>query len=86
MSTATSARGPVTSSLPSYEPVLLTVVDDRVWLEVHPDPYRRVPSIAGRVETLARAVDGGPSIDWSRVTAVVGSAAGIAIDVTGAEP
>jgi L,D-transpeptidase ErfK/SrfK len=65
-----------------YEPVLLADVDGRVFLEVHPDVYRRAPISLASVR--ARAADRGLAgrIDWTRAARVVALQHGIARDVT----
>jgi len=65
-----------------YEPVLLADVDGRVFLEVHPDVYRRAPISLASVR--ARAADRGLAgrIDWARAARVVALQHGIARDVT----
>ena len=68
-----------------YEPFLLAEVDGRVFLEVHPDVYRRAPVSLAAVR--ARAAAGGliERIDWTQAARVVALHHGIARDVTGAD-
>ena len=65
-----------------YEPVLLADVGGQVFLEVHPDVYRRAPISLASVR--ARAADRGLAgrIDWPRAARVVALHHGIARDVT----
>jgi L,D-transpeptidase ErfK/SrfK len=65
-----------------YEPVLLARAGDRVFLEVHPDPYGlKAPTLA-RVRELAAARGLTEQIDWAAAARVVGARHGIARDVT----
>lgn len=67
-----------------YQPVLLTTDNGRVWLEVHPDPYRRAS--AARAATVSEAERLGITrIDWKKATLVILQARGIAVDVTAQE-
>ena len=66
-----------------YEPTLLTVHDDTVYLEVHRDVYRRVaaePRASAR--TLASAAGVSERIDWTIADTVASRREGIARDVT----
>jgi L,D-transpeptidase ErfK/SrfK len=70
-----------------YEPVLLAVVGDAIYLEVHRDVYRRSgagPSAVAR--TLAAAADVSERIDWGAADAVAAAADGIARRVTASHP
>jgi L,D-transpeptidase ErfK/SrfK len=65
-----------------YEPVLVAYDGTDVYLEVHPDPYRRVPDALGRaLELLDRAGLRGIS-DLAEVARVVHDAEGLAVPVT----
>lgn len=66
-----------------YEPVLATVTPDgRLYLEVNPDAYRRVPNMFDlALDVIARA-GGVPLADLSRVRDVVRAREGLAVDVT----
>lgn len=70
-----------------YEPVLLAVVGDAIYLEVHRDVYRR--SVAGPsavARTLAAAGGVSERIDWVAADAVAAAADGIARSVTASLP
>jgi L,D-transpeptidase ErfK/SrfK len=69
-----------------YEPVLLGDVDGTVFLEVHPDVYRRAPISLVSVRTLAAARGLADRIDWTRAARVVALQHGIARDVTAERP
>jgi L,D-transpeptidase ErfK/SrfK len=65
-----------------YEPVLAAVVDDRVFLEVHPDIYGLVPDAFDlALERLDRA-GAGRRFDPARVRRAVAEREGLAVDVT----
>ena len=66
-----------------YEPLLASVEPDgRVFLEVHPDAYARVPDLLDlAVDVLLRAGANG-FVDPLRVRAAVTAREGIAVDVS----
>jgi L,D-transpeptidase ErfK/SrfK len=65
-----------------YKPVLLADIGGRVFLEVHPDVYRRAPNALDAAQALAseRGLTG--RIDWAVAARVVASHDGVARDVT----
>ena len=65
-----------------YQPVLLAVVDGRVYLESHRDVYRRSSKPLEKLRASAAQLHLTDVIDWSRATAVIRENAGIARDVT----
>jgi L,D-transpeptidase ErfK/SrfK len=65
-----------------YEPVLLAENDGVVFLEVHPDVYRKVPDMLARAKQLAQASDLANMVDWELVKEVIHKRDGIARDVT----
>jgi hypothetical protein len=70
-----------------YEPVLLTVVNAEVYLEVHPDVYRRSAAKPREVaRTLAAAAGLSERIDWTAADAVVAAADSVARNVTVSSP
>jgi L,D-transpeptidase ErfK/SrfK len=71
-----------TAGVLTYEPVLFAVIDGRVWLEVNPDPYRRVANSVARVRALAAAEGATEMTDWAAVEAALRRREGRAIDVT----
>ena len=68
-----------------YEPVLMTAADGRIWLEVHPDAYRRAPAPLIRAKALAAALGVSERINWSLATVTLRRRQGIAIDITAEE-
>jgi L,D-transpeptidase ErfK/SrfK len=70
-----------------YEPVLLAVVGDAIYLEVHRDVYRRTGARAGAVaRTLAAAGGVSERVDWVAADAVAAAADGLARIVTASPP
>lgn len=70
-----------------YEPVLLAVVGDAIYLEVHRDVYRRTGAGAGAVaRTLAAAGGVSERVDWVAADAVAAAADGLARIVTASPP
>jgi L,D-transpeptidase ErfK/SrfK len=65
-----------------YEPVLATVSEGRVFVEVHKDVYRRAPAPLARLKTLLLELPGTPPVDWSLVANAIRRRAGRAEDVT----
>jgi L,D-transpeptidase ErfK/SrfK len=66
-----------------YEPVLMALQDDVVYLEVHPDIYRRAAGAARDVaRALAQAAGLSERIDWDAADAVAAARDGIAREVT----
>ena len=65
-----------------YQPVLLAVVGDRVYLESHPDVYGRFPNALQRLRATANQSRLSDAIDWELAIAVIRERAGIARDVT----
>lgn len=69
-----------------YEPVLMATQDGVVYLEVHPDIYRRGAGAARDVaRALAHAAGWSERIDWDVADAVVAAAHGVARQVTHSE-
>lgn len=65
-----------------YEPIILAVIDGRVWLEVHPDPYRRVGDPAARLRALAGELSATALMDWPAAAAALQQRDGRAEDIT----
>ena len=65
-----------------YEPVLLADIGGRIYLEVHPDVYRREPNALAAVKAMAAGRGLTGRIDWAAAARVVGLRHGIARDVT----
>lgn len=76
-------RVPVgTRGVIAYEPVLLAVVGDDVFLEVHPDVYRRLRvDVVTAVRTRAEAAGIEHTIDWTIAERVIRARDGVARSV-----
>jgi hypothetical protein len=68
-----------------YQTILLARTDAGVFLEVHPDPYRRGPANA-RAEVVRLAHEAGvsTSIDWQAVGEILKRRDGVARPITAA--
>jgi L,D-transpeptidase ErfK/SrfK len=67
-----------------YQPVLLAVVDGRVYLESHRDVYRRFPNPLDQLRATSKEFQLTDAIDWILAAGVIKESAGIARDVTAA--
>lgn len=65
-----------------YQPVLLAMIDGRVWIEAHPDPYRLAPNAEHTLEAEAARRAIGDRIDWAAAAAALRERAGRPVDVT----
>lgn len=66
-----------------YEPVLLAEADGEIWLEVHPDVYRRSRTpVLEQVRQAAAALGLEARIDWTAAATVIAARHGIARVVT----
>lgn len=65
-----------------YQPVVVAVIDGRVWIEAHPDEYRRTSDAAGFVRTAVEREGLGSQINWALVDEVLRQRRGGAVDVT----
>lgn len=65
-----------------YAPLLMGEIGGRVFLEAHPDIYRRLLPTLDRARQLAEAGGWAPRVDWTRAAAVIQARAGVAVDVT----
>jgi L,D-transpeptidase ErfK/SrfK len=66
-----------------YEPILLTRAPDAtIWLEAHPDVYRRVRDALAAVRELASREEVEADIDWQVVRKVLRMRHGTPVDVT----
>jgi L,D-transpeptidase ErfK/SrfK len=71
------------AGLITYDPVLLArVADGRVFVEVHPDPYKQGPDPLRYLRALAESATLTGAIDWASVADVIRQREGVAVDVT----
>lgn len=64
-----------------YEPVIVAVIDGRIWVEAHPDAYRRAPDarvVRNAIDRAGVAAD----VDWTLIDLVLRQRRGLAVDVT----
>jgi hypothetical protein len=66
----------------TYQPVILAVLDGRIWLEANPDEYRRAPEAAGYVREIIERSGLRDSVDWAAVDHVLSLRHGRVVDVT----
>ena len=65
-----------------YEPVVLAMIDGRVWVEAHPDAYRRAGDAMAKVRAAADRAGLRGLIDWALADEVIRQRRGRAVDVT----
>ena len=65
-----------------YQPVVVALIDGRIWLEAHPDEYRRTHNSAGLVRAVVEAEGLGSRTNWPLVDEVLRQRRGRAVDVT----
>lgn len=71
-----------TAGVITYQPVLIAMIDDRVYVEAHPDVYRRAPSPMAYVRGVAERTGFAKLVDWVAVAGILRQQSGVAIDVT----
>lgn len=65
-----------------YQPVVVALINDRVWIEIHPDEYRRAGDAMATVAEAAERAGLRAVIDWALAREVVRKRQGRAVDVT----
>ena len=65
-----------------YQPVVVAVIDGRLWIEAHPDEYRRTSDAHGLVRTAVEREGLESRINWELVDEALRQRRGRAIDVT----
>lgn len=65
-----------------YQPVLLSVDHDAVWLSAYPDVYGRDIDYRAAVNSLAETARVGDRLDWKRIEEALARKDGIVTDVT----
>lgn len=61
--------------------VIVAVIDGRIWVEAHPDAYRRAPDarvVRNAIDRAGVAAD----VDWTLIDLVLRQRRGLAVDVT----
>jgi len=65
-----------------YEPVVVASIEGRIWMEAHPDVYRRAPNALNVVRAAAEREGVASTIDWEIVDTLLRERRGLAVDVT----
>ena len=71
-----------TTGVITYQPVLIAMIDDRVYVEAHPDVYRRARAPMAEVRAFADRHGFAGMVEWPAVADVLRQQAGIPADVT----
>lgn len=66
----------------TYQPVIVALIDGRIWIEAHPDAYKRAPDASGYVRDIVDRAGLQGHVDWSAVDSVLRLRQGRAVDVT----
>jgi L,D-transpeptidase ErfK/SrfK len=69
-----------------YQPVIIAAIDGRIWLEAHPDAYRRAPEASSMLQAVTGRAGLRAEVDWEKVKVVLSQRRGLAVDVTGPQP
>ena len=65
-----------------YQPIVVAVIDGRIWIEAHRDEYRRTNDAAGLVRAVVERENHGSHTNWGLVDEVLRQRRGRAVDVT----
>jgi len=65
-----------------YQPVIVALIEGRVWIEAHPDEYRREPDAARSVRDAIEREGLSSDVNWVLVDEVLRQRRGRAVDVT----
>jgi L,D-transpeptidase ErfK/SrfK len=65
-----------------YQRVIVARTGDRVFLEVHPDVYRKQPDALGALLIAAREGNFASLLDWNNAKAIIAKQEGIAREIT----
>jgi L,D-transpeptidase ErfK/SrfK len=65
-----------------YQPIIVAIIDGRVWIEANPDVYRRTSDAAGVVRAAVEREGLAARTDWVLVDQVLKQRRGLAVDVT----
>ena len=77
-----AATGEGTSGRTIYSPVLIAHINNRIFLEVHPDVYNKVPDTERFIRDTLGSNNLADGVDWGAVKEVTRKHDGIARDVT----
>ena len=70
------------SGVLTYQPVIVAVIDGRVWIEAHPDAYKRTSGASRYVRDVTERAGVHGQVDWSAVDRALDRRQGRAVDVT----
>lgn len=65
-----------------YQPVVVAAIEGRIWIEAHPDEYRRTKDAAGMVRAVIEREGFAAHTNWNLVEQVLRQRRGLAVDVT----
>jgi len=65
-----------------YRPVVSAVIDGHLWIEAHPDEYRRTGDAAGLIRAAIEREGLGSRTNWALVDEVLRQRRGRAVAVT----
>lgn len=65
-----------------YQPIKVAIVNDRIYLETHPDIYGQEGNYLETVKYLAARYRLSPRIDWDKAAKVAKAKEGIAVDIS----
>jgi L,D-transpeptidase ErfK/SrfK len=71
-----------TPGLLLYQRLMVARLEDRVFLEVHRDVYRKEPNPLEDLQAILKANYLGPVLDWTAAKAIIAKQEGVARDVT----
>lgn len=66
----------------TYQPVVMALINGRVFLEAHPDGYRRAPKPSTYARSVAEREGFEQLVDWTAVAVALRQQRGVAVDVT----
>jgi L,D-transpeptidase ErfK/SrfK len=65
-----------------YRPVVVATIEGRIWMEAHPDAYRRAPHALSVIRAAAERNGVTSAIDWAIVDTLLRERRGLAVDIT----
>jgi L,D-transpeptidase ErfK/SrfK len=65
-----------------YQPVIVAAIEGRVWIEAHPDEYRRAPDAARTVRDAIEREGMKENVNWALIDEILRQRRGRAVDVT----
>jgi L,D-transpeptidase ErfK/SrfK len=71
-----------TPGLLLYQRLMVARLEDRIFLEVHRDVYRKEPNPLEDLQAILKANYLGPVLDWTAAKAIIAKQEGVARDVT----